>query len=60
MNRITPYEAASDSLVMARRGLTETVRKPALLVLTFIEPVILILIFRYAFGGAIQTPNGSS
>jgi ABC transporter DrrB family efflux protein len=59
MSRITPYEAASDSLVMARRGLTETVRKPALLVLTFIEPVILILIFRYAFGGAIQTPNGS-
>ena len=25
---------------------------------TFIEPVILILIFRYAFGGAIKVPNG--
>jgi ABC transporter DrrB family efflux protein len=45
--------------VLARRGLRETVRKPALLVLSFFQPVILILIFRYAFGGAIQTPNGS-
>jgi ABC-2 type transport system permease protein/oleandomycin transport system permease protein len=52
-------EAVSDSIVMAQRGLIETTRKPALLVLTFIEPVILILIFRYAFGGAIRTPNGS-
>jgi ABC transporter DrrB family efflux protein len=51
-------EAASDALVMARRGLKESVRKPALLVFTFIEPVILIVIFRYAFGGAISTPNG--
>jgi ABC-2 type transporter len=49
----------SDSLVMARRGLIETVRRPALLVLSFVQPVILILIFRYAFGGAIKTPGGS-
>lgn len=59
MSRPAPREAVSDSLVMARRGLTETVRKPALLVLTFVQPVILILIFRYAFGGAIRTPSGS-
>jgi ABC transporter DrrB family efflux protein len=59
MNRPTPREAVSDSLVMARRGLLETSRKPALLVLSFLQPVILVLIFRYAFGGAIQTPNGS-
>jgi ABC transporter DrrB family efflux protein len=52
-------EALSDSLVMARRGLRETVRKPVLLAFTFVEPVILVLIFRYAFGGAIQPPNGS-
>jgi ABC-2 type transport system permease protein/oleandomycin transport system permease protein len=44
---------------MARRGLIESVRKPTLLVFTFIEPVILILIFRYAFGGAINVPNGN-
>jgi ABC-2 type transport system permease protein len=59
MSRPSVREAVSDCLVMARRGLTETVRKPALLTLTFIEPVILVLIFRYAFGGAIRTPNGS-
>ena len=59
MNRPSPAEAISDALVLARRGLTESVRKPTLLVFTFIEPVILILIFRYAFGGAIKTPNGS-
>jgi ABC-2 type transport system permease protein/oleandomycin transport system permease protein len=59
MNRPSPRETVSDSIVMARRGLTESVRKPALLVFTFIEPVILVLIFRYGFGGAIRTPNGS-
>lgn len=59
MSRPSPREAISDALVMTQRGLLETVRKPTLLVLTFVEPVILVLIFRYAFGGAIDTPNGS-
>ena len=59
MNRPTPLETISDSLVMARRGLIETVRNPTLLAYVFIQPVLLILIFRYAFGGAIRTPNGS-
>lgn len=59
MNAVSPREAVSDALVMAWRGLMATVRKPALLVFTFVEPVILVLIFRYAFGGAIRTPNGS-
>ena len=58
MNQPTFRYAVSDSLVMARRGLLESARKPALLVFTFIEPVILIVIFRYAFGGAIRVPNG--
>jgi ABC transporter DrrB family efflux protein len=59
MSRPSARDAVSDALVMAQRGLTETMRKPTLLVFTFAEPVILILIFRYAFGGAIQTPGGS-
>lgn len=59
MNRPTPYQGISDALVMTRRGLTEAWRKPALLVMAFIQPVLMILIFRYAFGGAIKTPNGS-
>ena len=49
----------SDALVMTRRGLIEAWRKPALLVMAFVQPVLMILIFRYAFGGAIATPNGS-
>jgi len=59
VTRVSPAEALSDWMVMARRGLIETVRKPTLLVFVFIEPVLLILIFRYAFGGAIRTPDGS-
>jgi ABC-2 type transport system permease protein/oleandomycin transport system permease protein len=56
--RLSWRDATSDALVMAQRGLKESVRKPALLVFTFIEPVILIVIFRYAFGGAIRVPGG--
>lgn len=59
MRRAHPREAVSDSLVLAGRGLIETRRKPTLLVLSFVQPVILVLIFRYAFGGAVSTPNGS-
>jgi ABC-2 type transport system permease protein/oleandomycin transport system permease protein len=59
MSGLSIGQALSDYNVMARRGLRETVRKPALLTLTFVEPVILVLIFRYGFGGAIKTPNGS-
>jgi ABC-2 type transport system permease protein/oleandomycin transport system permease protein len=59
VSRPSVAEAVSDALAMTRRGLLETLRKPALLMLSFVEPVILILVFRYVFGGAIQTPNGS-
>jgi ABC-2 type transport system permease protein/oleandomycin transport system permease protein len=59
MSRPSVRESLSDWLVMARRGLVETVRKPVLLTFSFIEPVILVLIFRYAFGGAIRTPGSS-
>jgi ABC transporter DrrB family efflux protein len=59
MTRLTPQQAAADSLVMARRELITTMRKPALLSFLLIQPLIMILIFRYVFGGAIQTPNGS-
>jgi len=59
MSRPSLSQTVSDSIVMARRGLTETVRKPVLLTFSFIEPVILVLIFRFAFGGAIRTPGSS-
>jgi ABC transporter DrrB family efflux protein len=59
MNRPALHEVLSDWRVMARRELVATVRTPALLVFTLIQPLILILLFRYVFGGAISTPNGS-
>src|SRR5581483_8410624 len=59
MSRPSLQEVMSDWRVMARRELVATVRTPALLVFTLIQPLILILLFRYVFGGAIPTPNGS-
>ncbi len=59
MTRVSPREALSDALVMAQRELGATLRKPALLVVSIVQPVMLHLIFRYVFGGAIRTPNGS-
>ena len=57
--RPTPAQAVADTAVVMRRELLATLRKPTLLVLVFVEPLMLILLFRYVFGGAIQTPNGS-
>ena len=47
--------AISDTLVLTRRNLLHLVRQPQLLVFTFIQPVMFTLLFRYVFGGAIQT-----
>jgi ABC-2 type transport system permease protein/oleandomycin transport system permease protein len=60
MNGPSPRDAVTDVAVMARRELTATLRKPALLSISLIQPVMLILVFRYVFGGAISTPDGSS
>src|SRR5438552_5714774 len=48
-----------DTLAIAQRTLISIVRVPQLLVFTFIQPVIFVLLFRYVFGGAIRVPNGS-
>ena len=48
-----------DTLAMTQRNLIAIRRVPQLLVFTFIQPVIFVLMFRYVFGGAIQVPNGS-
>ncbi|HVM05582.1 MAG TPA: ABC transporter permease [Acidimicrobiales bacterium] len=49
--------AVSDTLVVAGRNLRTIVRLPQLLVFSTIQPVIFVLLFRYAFGGAIETPG---
>ena len=49
--------ALQDALVLAGRALRHTTRQPELLVFSTIQPVIFVLLFRYVFGGAINTPG---
>ena len=52
--------AVTDTLTITRRNLLVWMRVPAYLVLTVIQPVIFVLMFRYVFGGAIpvNVPGG--
>jgi len=45
--------AVGDAITVAGRNLLTIVRLPQLLVFSTIQPVIFVLLFRYAFGGAI-------
>lgn len=49
--------AVGDTIAVAGRNLVTLVRLPQLLVFATIQPVIFVLLFRYAFGGAINTPG---
>jgi ABC transporter DrrB family efflux protein len=53
--RLTPAETLADSRVMARRQLRKILRRPTYVVYLFVQPVIFVLLFRYVFGGAIDT-----
>lgn len=44
-----------DTMVITWRTLMRTVRLPQLLVFSTIQPVVLLLLFNYVFGGAINT-----
>src|SRR3990167_10957684 len=44
-----------DILVMTKRNLRAYLRVPQLVVFSFIQPVMFVLLFAYVFGGAIQT-----
>jgi ABC transporter DrrB family efflux protein len=50
---------ASDTLAITGRNLLTYIRLPQLVVFSTIQPIMFVLIFRYVFGGAIQTPAGS-
>ncbi len=54
---LTISETIADSRVMAARQLRKTLRRPMLVVFAFVQPVMFVLLFRYVFGGAIQTPG---
>ena len=49
----------SDALVIAKRSLLRVPRQPELLLGFSIQPIMFVLLFRYVFGGAIQTPGVS-
>ena len=55
--RLTPLLALRDFSGVAKRNLIRSVRTPQLLLYT-LEPVMLLLVFRYVFGGAIKSPAG--
>ena len=57
--RLTLSETIADSRVMAVRQLRKVLRRPTYIVYLFLQPVILVLLFRYVFGGAIDTGSVS-
>ena len=52
--------AVMDSLVITKRQLLQLARVPEVLVFSTIQPVMFVLLFRYVFGGSIETgqPGG--
>jgi ABC-2 type transport system permease protein/oleandomycin transport system permease protein len=54
-DRLTLAETFADSGVMATRQLRKILRRPMYVVYLFVQPVIFVLLFRYVFGGAINT-----
>ena len=52
--------AIADSIVITKRQLLQLARVPEVLVFSTIQPVMFVLLFRYVFGGSIETgqPGG--
>jgi ABC-2 type transport system permease protein/oleandomycin transport system permease protein len=48
------YWAVADTVVLARRHLIQIPRIPELLVFATVQPVMLVILFRYVFGGSID------
>ncbi|HYO35133.1 MAG TPA: ABC transporter permease [Geodermatophilus sp.] len=49
--------AVRDALTTGWRSLVGAFRTPQVLVFALVQPVMFVLLFRYVFGGAIQTPG---
>ena len=52
--------AISDALIITKRQLLQLTRVPEVLIFSTIQPVMFVLLFRYVFGGSIETgqPGG--
>jgi ABC-2 type transport system permease protein/oleandomycin transport system permease protein len=53
--RLSLAETLADTRVMAGRQLRKTLRRPAFVMFAFVQPVMFVLLFRFVFGGAINT-----
>ncbi len=49
----------SDIWVMVKRNLLRYQRLPRLIIFSFIQPIIFLVLFTYVFGGAIQSSSGA-
>ena len=49
--------AVKDTLALGKRNLLHYTRVPQLLVFTFVQPIMFVLLFRYVFGGSIDVPG---
>jgi ABC transporter DrrB family efflux protein len=52
-----PGWLATNTLTITGRNLRRLVRVPTLIAFATVQPVMFVLLFTYAFGGAIQTPG---
>ena len=52
--------AISDALIITKRQLLQLARVPELILFSIIQPIMFVLLFRYVFGGSIDTgqPGG--
>jgi ABC transporter DrrB family efflux protein len=55
---MTPALALRDTAGIAKRNLLRIVRTPQMLLIGAFQPALLLLLFRYVLGGAIQIPGG--
>lgn len=58
-SRVTLAQTLADSRVMAVRQRRKILRRPMYVVYLFVQPVLFVLLFRYVFGGAINTGHVS-
>jgi ABC-2 type transport system permease protein/oleandomycin transport system permease protein len=55
LDRRIPFSAIRDTKAVVQRNLIHYVRVPQLLVFSTIQPIIFVLMFRFVFGGSIDT-----
>jgi ABC transporter DrrB family efflux protein len=56
--RLTPYLALRDFNAVTKRNLLRAIRTPQLLLFTLVQPITLLILFRYIFVGAVKSPAG--